>query len=172
MRNALEDTIEMTAEERSFIDRFTADYCRPHPVVVAERLAAFVKERQMKVLFPAGSGFALAAGESASTASVEAPDEEVRFVFASEGDADAAGSWRAELVVPPRAKTETMLALSVVDRTGAAAAGVFTLAGVSLPLVAGRAEMPFGLFLAGIKDTDVSLTGADGRRRSGRLLFF
>ena len=54
----------MTAEERSFIDRFTADYCRPHRDVVAERLAAFVRARQLQLLASAGAGFALAAGQA------------------------------------------------------------------------------------------------------------
>ena len=173
MKNAIEEPIEMTAEERSFIDRFTADYCRPHRDVVAERLAAFVRARQLQLLASAGAGFALAAGDSAPKApAVEAPDEEVRFAFASEGSAEAEGAWRAELVVPPKATSETMLALTVRDRSGAAAAGVFALAGVALPLVEGRAELPFGLFLAGIKNTDVSLTAPSGAKVPGRLLFF
>lgn len=172
MKNAIEDHVEMTNEERLFIGRFTADYCRPHAVVVAERLASFVAARQMRFLASAGSNFALAAGDSAPAASVEAPDEEVRFVFMSEGEADAADAWRAELTVPPKAGTQTMLALVVKDKNGAPAEGVFTLARVALPLVEGRAEIPFGMFLAGIKDTDVKLKGANGVSVPGRLMFF
>ena len=115
MKNAIEETVEMTREESAFIERFTAAYCRPHQVVVAERLASFVAARQMRFLASAGSNFAFAAGDSAPTASVEAPDEEVRFVFVSEGEADADGAWRAELTVPPKAGTQTMLTLVVTD---------------------------------------------------------
>lgn len=171
MKNATEEKIEMTAAERSFIDRFTADYCRPHSTVMAERLAAFVAARQFQMFAGAGAGFALAAGKSAPDAPVESPAEEVRFSFASEGERDAATAWRAELVVPPRAASQTMLPVQVVNRDGEPAAGIFTLAGVSMPLVAGKAEIPFGLFLAGIKDTDVSLT-VEGVKTPGRLLFF
>ena len=39
MKNAIDKKIEMTADEQAFIDRFVADYCRPHRVVMAERLA-------------------------------------------------------------------------------------------------------------------------------------
>ena len=172
MKNAIEENVEMTNEERSFIEHFTAAYCRPHKVVVAERLAAFVAARQMQFLASAGSSFALAAGDSAPEVSVEAPDEEVRFVFVSESEADAADAWRAELVVPPKAGTQTMLTLAVTDQKGAPAQGVFTLARVAMPLVNGRAEIPFGLFLAGIKDTDVKLKAADGAAVPGRLMFF
>ena len=109
MNKANEEKVEMTAEERAFIARFTAAYCRPHTDVMAERLAAFATARQMRLVFAGRSDFALAAGDSAPAARVEAPDEEVRFVFASEGEADAANAWRAELTVPPKANTETML---------------------------------------------------------------
>ncbi len=51
-------------------------------------------------------------------------------------------------------------------------AGVFALSGVKLPLVDGAAEIPFGVFLAGIKDTDVSLRRPGGDTVKGRLLFF
>lgn len=171
MKNATEEKIEMTAAERSFIDRFTADYCRPHSVVMAERLAAFVAARQFQMFAAAGSQFALAAGKSAPEPQVESPAEEVRFAFASEGESDAETAWRAELVVPPRAASQTMLPVKVVDRDGEPATGVFTLAGVAMPLVAGKAEIPFGLFLAGIKDTDVGLA-VDGVKTPGKLLFF
>ena len=110
---------------------------------------------------------------SAPKQDVQAPEEEVRFTFASDGEADAEGAWRAELVVPPKAGPETMLPLKVVNGSGEAVdGGVFTLSGAALPLAGGRAEIPFGLFLAGIKSTDVSLRRAGGETVGGRLLFF
>ena len=174
MKNAIEtEKTAMTPDEKAFIDRFVADYCRPHETVVAARLAAFAAERQMRFLSQGSRGFALAAGVSAPKQDVQAPEEEVRFTFASDGEADAEGAWRAELVVPPKAGPETMLSLKVVDGSGEAVdGGVFTLSGAALPLAGGRAEMPFGLFLAGIKDTEVSLRRADGETVRGRLLFF
>lgn len=175
MKNAIEtEKTAMTPGERAFIDRFVADYCRPHEAVVAARLAAFASERQMRFLSRGGAGdFALAAGESAPKQEVQSPEEEVRFAFASDGEADAEGAWRAELVVPPKAGPETMLALKVVDGSGEAVdGGVFSLSGAALPLAGGRAEIPFGLFLAGIKNTDVSLRRAGGDPVGGRLLFF
>ena len=82
MKNAIDKKIEMTAEERAFIDRFVADYCRPHRVVMAERLAKFVAERQMAFVSGASADFALAAGPRRTAAkeatSPVAPDEEER----------------------------------------------------------------------------------------------
>lgn len=176
MKNAFEEKkVEMTPEEAAFIARFTADYCRPHKVVEAERLVAFVAERQMS--FMAGglsSGFALAAGPSAPIpAEVQSPDEEVTFTFASEGAPDAPGAWKASLTVPPKARPETMLSLVVEDAAGArCGGGVFTLSGAALPLVDGRAEIPFGMFLAGIKDTAISLRRTNGEVVGGTLAFF
>jgi hypothetical protein len=174
MKNALETkTTAMTPDERAFIDRFVADYCRPHESVVAARLEAFAAARQVQFLSHGVGVFALAAGPSVPGREVQAPEEEVRFTFASDGEVDAEGAWRAELVVPPRAGPETMLSLKVVDGFGEVVdGGVFTLSGTALPLVGGRAEMPFGLFLAGIRNTEVSLRRAGEGPVGGRLLFF
>ena len=58
MKKTIEEKIEMTAGEREFIDRFVADYCRPHHVVMAERLAAFIAERRMAFVDGAAADFA------------------------------------------------------------------------------------------------------------------
>ena len=176
MKNAIDKKIEMTAGERAFIDRFVTDYCRPHRVVMAERLAAFVAERQMAFVSGETADFALAAGPRRSSEKNDinpiAPDEEVRFAFASEGERDAADAWRAELRVPPKATSETMLTIKVCDSFDRPAEGVFSLAGCALPITEGKAEMPFGLFLAGIQNTEVGLCRPDGHPVGGRLLFF
>ena len=172
MKNAIEEEeVVMTADEASFIDRFVAAHCRPHAVVMAERLREFVDKRQMALCAEDDEPvFALAAGPAEKVPSaVKAPDEPVTFVFASEGEEDAPEAWRAELAVPPGATSATPLALKVRGRD---VAGVFTLSGVNLPLVDGAAEIPFGVFLAGIKDTDVSLSRPGGDMVKGRLLFF
>lgn len=176
MKNAIDRKIEMTADEQAFIDRFVTDYCRPHRVVMAERLAAFVAARQMAFVSGMSESFALAAGprrtaESASPSPV-APDEEVRFAFASEGEREAAEAWRAELTVPPKATSETMLTIKVCDSANRPADGVFSISGCALPITDGKAEMPFGLFLAGIQNTEVGLCRPQGQPVGGRLLFF
>ena len=172
MNNAIEEEkVAMTADEAAFIDRFVAERCRPHAAVMAERLRKFAAERQM-AMFAAedDSAFALAAGPAAkSPAPVKSPDEPVTFVFASEGDAEAPDAWRAELAVPPGATADTQLALKV---SGKDVAGTFKLSGVALPLLDGAAEIPFGVFLTGIKDTDVSLSRPGAGAVKGRLLFF
>lgn len=165
----------MAPDESAFIDRFVVDYCRPHAVVEAERLAAFVAARQMSFVAPApGDAFALAAGPSApQAADVRAPDEEVTFTFASEGAPDAPGAWKARLTVPPQAGPETMLTLSVETSAGEPYdSGVFRLSGIALPLTGGCAEIPFGMFLAGIKDTDVSFCRSGEDAVKGTLAFF
>lgn len=175
MKNAFEVKEGTRAsEESAFIERFVADYCRPHKVVEAERLAAFVAERQMSFMAGGLSTFALAAGPSApASAEVQSPDEEVTFTFASEGAADAPGAWKASLTVPPRARPDTMLTLVVEDAAGTRCeGGVFTLSGAALPLVDGQAEIPFGMFLAGIKDIGISLRRTDGEVVGGTLAFF
>ena len=175
MKNAIEEKKRgMTPEETAFIARFVADYCRPHAVVEAERLSVFVERRQMAFMTGGSSSFALAAGPSApAAAGVESPDEEVTFTFASDGAPEAPEAWKATLTVPPRARPETMLTLQVEDADGQPCAqGVFRLAGTALPLVGGRAEIPFGMFLAGIKDTGVSFRRPRAEAVPGTLAFF
>ncbi len=165
----------MTPDEEAFIARFTADYCRPHEAVLAERLAAYVAARSLSFVSGSAAGFALAAGESAPlpSADVRAPDEEVCFSFASDLAVDDLAAWKAALVVPPKAGPETLLELTVSDGAGARVAdGGFTLAGIALPLSEGRATIPFGIFLAGIKNTAVSFRRADGVAVPGTLAFF
>ena len=50
--------------------------------------------------------------------------------------------------------------------------GMLRLAGCLLPLSDGAADLPFSLFLDGLRDTDVSLARAGGKPVAGRLLFF
>ena len=173
MKNAAEEKKrDMTPDEAAFIERFVADYCRPHAVVEAERLTAFAVARQMSFVTRAAGDFAFAAGPSAP-AEIRAPEEEVTFTFASEGARDVPQAWRAFLTVPPQAGPETMLTLAVTHEAGAPYdEGVFTLSGVALPLAEGRAQIPFGLFLAGIKDTNVSFRAPGGEAVKGTLAFF
>lgn len=81
MKNAIEEKKRgMTPEETAFIERFVADYCRPHAVVEAERLTAFAAARQMSFMARGGGDFALAAGPSAPVQpEIRAPEEEVTF---------------------------------------------------------------------------------------------
>ena len=170
MTNAFDDgeKIVMSAEEKVFIKTFTEKYCRPHAVVMAERFAAFVATRRMALLSQDLGDFRLAAGEATPMTGIQAPDEDVTFVFASD---DEAADWKASLTIPAKATSETMISVTVSEGN-APAVGLFKIAGCSLPLVVGRAEIPFGLFLAGIKETDVALVSTDGMSSPGRLQFF
>ncbi len=171
----MKSATETFEDGEAFIGRFVTNYCRPHADVERARLAAFVAARQMAFMTRREAGFSLAAGAATPVPDdVRAPDEEVTFSFASAGAPDAPGAWRASLTVPPQAGPETMLTLAVEDSLaqGAPAVGVFTLSGVALPLVDGRAQIPFGLFLAGIKDTRVSYRAPGRAAVPGTLAFF
>ena len=167
--------VEMTYSERDFIERFTAERCRPVQSL-AERAKAFADRRRLAfVRRPVGYALAAAAPDSVPEEGKEPdePREEVRFVYASVDTADSASFWRAELVVPPNAEPETMLNVRV---TGAGrhtvSGGTLRLSGCALPLEAGCATLPFALFLDGIRDTDVSLSRPGAGPVAGRLLFF
>ena len=70
------------------------------------------------------------------------------------------------------ATADTMLTIVVRDAANNPEEGVFSISGCALPITDGTAEMPFGLFLAGIQNTEVGLCRPGGQRVAGRLLFF
>lgn len=165
-----------TPEDDAFIKAFTASHCR-RSAADAKRIAEFATRMRMSFVQANGS-YALAAapagsGAAAPSAGAQGPDEEVRFVYAAEKTDAASGFWRAELAIPPFAKPETMVAVSVSDaEQNPVSAGVLRIAGCSLPITGGAASLPFSLFLDGIADTDVSFSFAGASPVAGRLLFF
>ena len=163
----------VTDEEARVIDRFTEETCRA-PETLKLRLADFVSARQADIL-GAVDGYRLAAARRdacAPDAAESAPKEPIRFVFVSDETENDRFLWRAELVVPGEATAETLLGVSVQQRDGRAAEGLFKLAGVVLPLQAGKASLPFGLFLLGLKDSHVELVSPEGQTLKGHLIFF
>ncbi len=163
----------VTDEEARVIDRFTEETCRA-PETLKRRLADFVAARQADIL-GAVDGYRLAAARRdarAPDAAESAPKEPIRFVFVSDETENDRFLWRAELVVPGEATAETLLDVSVQQRDGRAAEGQFKLAGVVLPLQAGKASLPFGLFLMGLKDSNVELVSPGGQTLKGHLIFF
>lgn len=167
--------VEMTESERDFIRSFTARHCRPAAETVARRLEAFAAERLRRLFAAAPRDLAMAASPpgAKSTAEPVSPDEEVTFVFISDLNAAEDEAWRAELKVPPSATAESPVDIKVTDSSGRNVTdGVLRVSGVSVPLGENGAKLPFSLFLAGIKDTDVRLSRAGGPSVRGRLAFF
>lgn len=164
----------VTADEARVIDRFTEAMCRA-PETLNIRLADFVAARQARIL-GAVDDYRLAAARRDASAPGDgarrAPQEPIRFVFVADETENERFRWRAELVVPGEATAETLLDVSVCRHDGQAAEGLFKLAGVVLPLQAGKASLPFGLFLSGLKDSNVALVSPDGQSLKGHLIFF
>lgn len=168
-----DEKIEMTAAERDVIARFTVAKCRPHSEVMAEKLDRFVRSRQLATVSTVND-YALAAAPQmrhVPAGTPVAPSEEVKFVFAS--DADEVGkAWCAELTVPADATVGTLLNLKVSGLgVDAVPQGVFRLAGANLPLFNGKSVIPYEVFLAGIRHTEVSLKRPDGSCELGQLMF-
>ena len=170
-----DEKIAMTPEETAFIDAFVGKHCVPHERVVARRLEAWC-ERMQQAIVSAPVQWRLAAADGVlpplrPAESPEAPDEEVRFVFASESERPGK-AWRAELTVPPKATVGTMLELGVTGLgIDAVPEGVFSLAGCKIPLQDGKGGILFDLFLGGIRNAEVALVRPDGSVERGRLMF-
>lgn len=163
--------VSTTSEEDAFMADFISRNCRR--LTASERVQAFVDSRRMSFI-STHERYLLAAVPAAGGGAEESvpcsPDEEVHFVFAGGGDEDY---WRAELAIPPVAGPETMLNVRVTGRGDVPVGqGMLRLAGCLLPLSDGAADLPFSLFLDGLRDTDVSLARTGGKPVAGRLLFF
>lgn len=163
----------VTADEAQIIARFAEETCRA-PATLEARLANFVADWQARILGTV-DGYRLAAarrGAAADEADEPSVREPMRFIFVSDEEDETGILWRAELVVPGEAGAETLLDVDVRLRDGRVAEGCFRLAGVVLPLQAGKAQLPFGLFLSGLKDSHVELVSSNGRASKGHLIFF
>ena len=167
--------IEMTPEEKSFIDGFVSRHCVPHETVIARRLEAWCERMQQAVLATPVSWRLAAAGGVLPPLNPShtpvAPEEPVRFVFASKSDRPGR-AWRAELTVPPKATVGTMLDIRVSGLgIDAVPEGVLAIAGCKVPLQGGEGGILFDLFLGGIRNSTVSLSRPDGSVECGRLMF-
>lgn len=169
---------EPTDEERSVIRRVVAERCDGAAARRRAWLRDFVARRLARI---AGNldGFALAASRGSGVLPLcpgeddSSPDDTVTFVFVSEPTGGRGAAWRAEMTLPADAAVDTMLPIAIADGAGeSVAGGVFKVAGVALPVKDGRAEIPYGMFLSGLKDAQVELVNAAGERSYGTLALF
>ena len=169
------EKIEMTPQETAFIDAFVGEHCVPHAQVIARRLDAWC-ERMQQAIVSAPVQWRLAAAGGVlpplnPSRTPVAPEEPVRFVFASKSDRPGR-AWRAELTVPPKATVGTMLDIRVSGLgIDAVPDGVLAIAGCKVPLQGGEGGILFDLFLGGIRNSTVSLSRPDGSVECGRLMF-
>ncbi len=181
-RRAFEDVLypdaesELTEAERAVIRDFVSARCKAPSL--EERLAGFIRRRR-EALIESGVGAWRLAAAAAGTGAVAtkpsagedaAPAEDVTFVFAS--GAGAERGWRVSLRVLAAADADTPLDITAEDGEGRPVdGGTLRLAGVALPVVAGRTAIPLGMFLSGMKEPKVTLTFADGLEEGGTLAF-
>ena len=168
-----EEGCSLTDAERGAISAFVRSRCKAQAPVL-ERLDAFLAARQTD-FFPAGrTEWRMAAAAADGLEAAGERREDVRFVFVSDDGAPSESSWRAELSVPGEADGSAPLDLSVFGADGAPAGeGLFTLAGATLVVDGkGRATIPYDLFLAGIRNSNVAYQRGGGAAVPGSLVFF
>ena len=150
-----------------------AKYCRGREILRI-RFAEFLEKRRASLLESVDE-FRLAAarrGRPRSDAKPAEEREDVTFVFSEDRRPDGLPTWRAELTVPAVAEAESMLGISITRNGGRVKSGVFKIAGIALPVTDGEAQLPFGLFLAGMREPKVELAGENGEVTEGGLVFF
>ena len=160
---------------KPFIDEFLAENCRGE-ALLTERLNRFVMLRQLALMASAGQEIRAGASgpDAVDVSAASGADEDVRFYYASAiGTADD-NVWFVELTVPARATVGTKLPIRVGDRVRRPIpAGTIEIAGKTLPVADGRAEISYEDFLAGIRDSRIAVR-REGAAAAvpGRLLFF
>lgn len=162
----------VTEDERAAIRRVLDEKCRPE-CGMTERLDAFVRER-MSRFFSAGGGEWRLAASTGKAGEGKKEHADIRFVFVSAAGTPKELSWRAVLDIPGAAEGSEMLKLKVSGVDGSSAGnGLFTVAGTTLLVENGVAELQMDVFLVGIRNSSVFFQreGCD-TPVSGNLMFF
>lgn len=163
---------QVTDEERQQIRRIldqkgaTADR-------TSRRLDAFVAMRQAALFDDCHQTWQLAAATGRPVPPAAKEFEDVRFVFVSDTEVPPDQSWRAELELPGTAASGDMLRLKVQEADGREASkGLLAIAGTTLMVEDGEAELPLDLFLIGIRNAAVSFQREGGAPVPGSMVFF
>lgn len=162
----------VTDEERTIIGKVLDVKCKAGNNLI-ERLERFISERQA-AFFAGGSEewrLAAATGESAGVGAKKY--EDIRFVFVSDVKASKEQSWKAVLEIPGETTVNSMLTLKVFNEDGSPAGnGLFTVAGTTVIVENGLANLMMDIFLMGIRESAVVFEREGGVPVSGNLIFF
>ena len=163
----------VTDEERSAIARVLDAKCKAGNGM-AERLDALIGERLAGFFSTGDAQWRLAASSGMDGGEEEKEYADLRFVFVSDAKAPKDRSWRAVLEIPGKAKGSQMLTLKVSEEDGFCAGnGLFTVAGTTVLVENGIAEIQMDVFLVGIRNSAVSFQReGDAVSVSGNLMFF
>ena len=162
----------LTDVEKETIRSFADAHCAPMRTL-DERLDEFVRSRQSDFFAEGLSDWRMAAASDQMTTREDRPVEDVRFVFVSEERPAREDLWRAELEIPGTAGGSDPLGISIRGRDGGLVGdGLFSIAGATLPVEGGKAEIPLDMFLLGIRNSTVSFQREGGVPVAGNLAFF
>ena len=163
----------LTPQERDAIESFVSEHCQSREEL-SRRFEEFLEKRRAEVLDRVDD-LRLAAAQRGRPRSAERTPEEqedVTFVFAAHFGADDREAWRAELTVPAVAAANTMLPITLSEGGSPIVDGFFKIAGISLPVIDGKASLPLGVFLAGMRKPEVEFSDSEGKTLKGNLVFF
>lgn len=162
----------LTDVEKKTIRSFADAHCAPMRTL-DERLDEFVRARQSDFFAEGLSDWRMAAASGQMATREDRPVEDVRFVFVSEEQSAREDLWRAELEIPGTAGGSDPLGISIRGRDGGLVGeGLFSIAGTTLPVEGGKAEIPLDMFLLGIRNSTVSFQREGGVPVVGNLAFF
>lgn len=162
----------LTDVEKDTIRIFVDAHCA-QTRTLDERLDEFVRARQSDFFAEGLSDWRMAASSGQMTTHEDRPVEDVRFVFVSEERPAQEDLWRAELEIPGTAGGSDPLGISIRGRDGGlVGAGLFSIAGATLPVEGGKTEIPLDMFLLGIRNSTVSFQREGGVPVAGNLAFF
>ena len=162
----------LTDVERETIRQFAKAHCAPMRTL-DERLDEFVRARQSDFFAEGLSDWRMAAASGQLKTREDRPVEDVRFVFVSEEQPVLDDIWRAELEIPGTAGGSDPLGISIRGRDGGLVGdGFFSIAGATLPVEGGKAEIPLDMFLLGIRNSTVSFQREGRVPVVGNLAFF
>jgi len=155
--------------ERKTIEDFVGSNCRRYDPF--SKLRTWVAEHPASVFGQARGSWRLVAGKISDKSSVV--EESLDLVYVSDSSSDATREWRAELSLPTTVSGDTMLTINVIGPKGVEVeSGTLIICSQRIEITHGCGHMSYQSFVAGLRDSCVTLVFPDGYKSKGALVLF
>ena len=155
--------------ERKAIEDFVGSHCRRYDPF--SKLRIWVAEHPASAFGQARGSWRLAAGTMSDKPPVVG--ESLDLVYVSDISSDATREWRAELSLPATVSSDTMLMINVIGPKGVVVeSGTLIICNQQIEITHGCARMSYQSFVAGLRDSCVTLVFPDGYKSKGALVLF
>ena len=157
--------------ERKTIEDFVGSHCRRYDPF--SKLRTWVAEHPASAFGQVRGYWRLVAGTGTDSNKPVVVGESLDLVYVSDFSSDATREWRAELSLPATVYSDTMLTINVVGPKGVEVeSGMLIICSQRIEITHGCGHMSYQSFVAGLRDSVVTLVFPDGYKSKGALVLF